>query len=52
MALNYKIAIPSYKRHKTLKNKTLNLLNKYNIDTKIIYIFVADNEEKQIYEEY
>ena len=48
---NYKIAIPSYKRVKTLQNKTLNLLNKNNINSKKIYIFVADENEKKIYSE-
>lgn len=47
--MNYKIAIPSYKRTETLKNKTLKLLDKYNISPKDIYIFVANSEEKNNY---
>ena len=46
---SYKIAIPSYKRYDTIKNKTLKLLNEYNIDKKKITIFVANNEEKKLY---
>ena len=29
--IDYKIAIPSYKRPETIKGKTLKLLNEYNI---------------------
>ena len=41
----YKIAIPTYKRYNLIKNKTIKLLNHYNIDKSIIYIFVANEEE-------
>ena len=47
MKLN--IAIPSYKRHKTLKEKTLSVLEKYNVDPSIVTIFVANEEEKENY---
>ena len=30
--MDYKIAIPSYKRYETIKDKTLKMLNEYNID--------------------
>ncbi len=43
----YVIAIPSYKRADTLKNKTLNLLKKKKIKSSIIHIFVANEEEKK-----
>ena len=46
---DYVVAIPSYKRPETLKTKTLKVLQDYNIDPKRIYIFVADNEQKDIY---
>ena len=46
---NYIIAIPSYKRPQTLKNKTMNILKKHNINPNKIYIFVSDKEEKKIY---
>lgn len=47
---DYVIAIPSYKRQETLKKKTLNFLKKSKIDPKKIYIFVANTEEKKLYE--
>ena len=47
--MDYKIAIPSYKRSETIKNKTLKLLNDYGIDKKRITIFVANKEEETIY---
>ena len=40
----YKIVIPSYKREKVIKLKTLALLERHNIDKKNIYIFVEENE--------
>lgn len=47
--VDYKIAIPSYKRAKTLRDKTLALLQKYKIPKEKIYIFVADKTEKTRY---
>ena len=49
--MNYKIAIPSYKRPEIIKQKTLSLLKKYNIDNNKITIFVADENEKKIYKQ-
>ena len=49
--MDYKIAIPSYKRHDTLKKKTLVMLKEYKTPTKLIHIFVADSEEAKIYKE-
>ena len=46
--MDYKIAIPSYKRPETIKNKTLKLLSKYNIDKKKVTVFVANDKEKEI----
>ena len=46
--MDYKIAIPSYKRSETIKNKTLKLLNEYGIDNKRITIFVANKEQETI----
>lgn len=43
--MNYEIAIPSYKRAKTLKNKTLAMLQRHNIDLNRVIVFVADQEE-------
>lgn len=48
--MNYRITIPSYKRSKTIKEKTLNyLLNVCSIDPSIIDVFVANKKQ---YEEY
>ena len=49
--MDYKIAIPSYKRPQTIKNKTLKLLSKYNIDKDKITVFVANKEEEKIYKD-
>ena len=49
--MDYKIAIPSYKRPETIKKKTLKLLSDYNISKDLITIFVADKEEEKIYKE-
>ena len=47
---NYVVAIPSYRRPDTLKNKTMKVLRHYKIDPKKIHIFVADTEQKAVYE--
>lgn len=47
---DYIIAIPSYDRANILKEKTLDLLLKRNINPKDIFIFVANNKEKKLYE--
>lgn len=49
--MHYYIAIPSYKRVEMLKEKTLALLERYNISSEIVTIFVADKEEYKIYRE-
>lgn len=48
--IEYQIAIPSYKRPKELKEKTLAMLEKHNTPKDIITIFVANEEEKKEYE--
>ena len=40
--MNWKIAIPSYRRAETLKSKTLKLLNECSVPLEKIFIFVAD----------
>lgn len=51
MTLNqYIVAIPSYRRPETLRDRTLKVLQKYKIDPNKIYIFVSDSEQKKIYE--
>ena len=47
-SVKYVIAIPSYKRSLMLKEKTLSMLQKNNIGSQKIYIFVAN--DKQAYE--
>ena len=47
--MEYVIAIPSYKRHKTIQEKTLKVLEDYQIDKSIIHIFVANQEEYELY---
>ena len=42
--MDYQIAIPSYKRERTIIDKTLNVLFRYNIDPKKIKVFVNDEE--------
>ena len=46
---DYVVAIPSYRRPDTLKNKTMKVLQHYKIEPRI-HIFVADTEQKGVYE--
>ncbi len=46
----YKLIIPSYKREEQLQEKTLKVLERYNIPPDKVYIFVANEEEKERYE--
>ena len=49
MSLNdYVVAIPSYKRPQTLKNKSLRVLQEHKIDPRRIDIFVADKEQEEL----
>ena len=48
-AADYVIAIPSYKRAETLKDKTLATLARYHIEPSRIHIFVASDEEAAAY---
>jgi hypothetical protein len=49
--IDYVIAIPSYKRAETLRDKSLRVLAEYGIETRRIYIFVANKEEEKLYKE-
>ena len=49
--MTYKIAIPTYQRSSELVQKTLKTLNDGGVSKDIIYIFLANEEEKKIYEE-
>ena len=46
---DYIIAIPSYKREETLKNKTLKVLQQQKIPKNKIFIFVGNQEEYEKY---
>ena len=45
----YQIAIPSYKRHDMLQEKTLKMLQEGKVEASCITIFVVNKEEKDIY---
>lgn len=45
------ICIPSYRRPRTIQSKTLATLKRYQIPSECIYIFVADEQDKDIYED-
>jgi hypothetical protein len=45
----YEIAIPSYKRPETLRDKTLTILKGYRIPSDKITVFVADKEQETLY---
>lgn len=46
---DYVVAIPSYMRTETLREKTLATLQKYKIPASKIYIFVADKDQEKQY---
>ena len=48
---DYVIAIPSYKRAETLRDKSLKLLHDYHIEPRRIYIFVANKDEEKAYKD-
>ena len=50
--MKYRIAIPSYKRHDVIGEKTLKYLKECNIPNDIIDVFVANEEEYEIYKNY
>lgn len=47
--MEYKIAIPSYKRADTLINKTLAYLKRTNVNMAKVFVFVANHQEEQDY---
>ena len=48
---NYIIVIPSYNRPELIQKKTLALLHKHNINSRLIHIFVSDKEQYDLYKE-
>ena len=49
--MNFVVAIPSYKRSEVLRDKTLSFLANSEFDPSKIYVFVASQEEKEIYQQ-
>lgn len=49
LQMTYIIAIPTYQRTEDITKKTLSVLKKYKIPKKKIYIFVANQTEKESY---
>ena len=47
---DYIVAIPSYKRAETLRDKTLKVLKDHKIPAEKIHVFVATPEEKERYQ--
>lgn len=47
--MSFRVAIPSYKRANMLGQKTLSFLAEHNIPPHLIDIFVANEEEREIY---
>jgi hypothetical protein len=46
---DYVIAIPSYKRAETLRDKSLKILKEYGIEPRRIFVFVANKDEERDY---
>ena len=46
---DFVVAIPSYKRAETLRDKTLKVLEEYGIEPRRIHVFVANKEEEENY---
>jgi len=49
--MEYQIAIPSYRRATLLKHQTIACLERFNIDSERVTIFVASQEEYEDYQE-
>ncbi len=48
--MDYIVAIPSFNRTEKFKAKTLKLLKDYNIDFNNVWLFLENNEQKEMYE--
>lgn len=49
--IDYQVAIPSFKREKTIQTKTLRVLQEHNIPPELVTIFTANEDQQRIYEE-
>lgn len=47
--IDYVVAVPSYKRSDVLQKQTLQTLDRLRVDRDQIFIFVADDSEREIY---
>ena len=47
--MDYRIAIPSYKRSKTINEKTIAYLKRTDINLDLVDIFISDENEYQLY---
>ncbi len=47
---DYYVAVPSYNRANTLQKATLHVLQQHSIPTTKVFIFVGNEEQKQLYE--
>lgn len=43
------VVVPSYRRHETLRDKTLALLAERHVDPEGIHVWVADDDEREVY---
>ena len=49
-SINFVVAIPSYKRSEAISKKTLKCLESLNIPPDYIFVFVANESEKELYQ--
>lgn len=49
--IDYQIAVPSYKRSKTIQDKTFKVFEEHSIPPERVTVFVADQDEYDVYEE-
>lgn len=49
--MSFVVCIPSYKRASLCNDKTLECLHKYKVSKNLIYVFVANQQEYEIYSE-
>lgn len=52
MTMNFQIAIPSYLRAQTLRNKTIAYLERCGVNFSRVTVFVADEDERKMYEDF
>lgn len=50
MTIDYRINVPSYERSQTLASATLALLDRYSVDRDRVTVWVADDQQREIYD--